>query len=420
MRLVAAQSRFTTEASAEIAKINWWLLVYGTGVVVSLGIFFRKFQNLSRLFRFRAISAEKNLRIIEVPNSNIACTFYRTIFLGDQLTETEKLQILSHELVHVKQKHSLDLLFFEILKIIFWFNPLVYIYQNRMAAVHEFIADASVVKSTPKRSYYEQLLNSAFNTTNISFINQFINQSLIKKRIVMLQKSRSKTTAKLKYLVMIPLVMAMLTYVACSDENSSMNYQEEDSLSQYSYTMNKQEEMSNEKREIHKKYEDFLINNPDYVSWATIEGNQITYSVHSRNEEVPEGYIKLEVSDKYDMYINLPGSTKNANGEEKSETIKYEKGDDIPFAVIEEVPVFPGCEGLETNEERKNCMSQKIQEHVQKEFNTSLGKQLGLTGRNRVIAIFKINSQGQVIDVRSRAPHPALEEEAKRVINSLP
>src|SRR5690606_18085237 len=150
----------------------------------------------------------------------IACTFYRTIFLGDQLTEAERQQILSHELVHVKQKHSLDLVFFEILKIIFWFNPLIYIYQNRIAILHEFIADAAVVKNAEKRNYYEQLLNSAFNTNNISFINQFFNHSLIKKRIVMLQKSRSKTIAKLKYLVLVPVMLLMLTYVACSEDKT--------------------------------------------------------------------------------------------------------------------------------------------------------------------------------------------------------
>ncbi|HEY9184268.1 MAG TPA: M56 family metallopeptidase, partial [Salegentibacter sp.] len=170
-------------------QINWWLVAYFSGVLLSTLLFFKKYQNLSRLFSFRRISKEKDFSIVEVPNSKIACTFYKTVFLGDQLSEEEKQQILSHELVHVKQKHSLDLVFFELLKIIFWFNPLVYIFQHRIAILHEFIADASVVKTTKKRNYYEQLLNTAFNTRNISFINQFFNHSLIKKRILMLQKS---------------------------------------------------------------------------------------------------------------------------------------------------------------------------------------------------------------------------------------
>jgi len=93
---------------------------------------------------------------------------------------------------------------------------------------------------------------------------------------------------------------------------------------------------------------------------------------------------------------------------------------DVPFGVIENVPVFPGCENLKNNIQRKNCMSEKIDEFVKKEFNADLGSQLGLKGVNRVIVQFKIDKEGNVTDVRSRAPHPRLEQEAARVINSLP
>jgi periplasmic protein TonB len=93
---------------------------------------------------------------------------------------------------------------------------------------------------------------------------------------------------------------------------------------------------------------------------------------------------------------------------------------DVPFAVIENVPIFPGCENLSNNDQRKKCMSEKVQAFVQKKFNTDLGSQLGLTGVNRVIVQFKIDKSGNITDVRSRAPHPRLEQEAARVINSLP
>ena len=204
------------ESSAPV--INHWVVVYLLGFLISFIIVLKKYNHLNRMFRFKKIAVEGYVNIIEVPNSTIACTFYRTIFLGDRLTEAEKQHILSHELVHVKQNHSLDLVFFEVLKVIFWFNPLIYIYQSRIATVHEFIADAAVVEVTERRSYYEQLLNSAFSTQNISFINQFFNHSLIKKRILMLQKSRSKSISKARYLLMLPLMFFMLTYVACSDE----------------------------------------------------------------------------------------------------------------------------------------------------------------------------------------------------------
>ncbi|CAN5221903.1 hypothetical protein BH23BAC2_BH23BAC2_21310 [soil metagenome] len=93
---------------------------------------------------------------------------------------------------------------------------------------------------------------------------------------------------------------------------------------------------------------------------------------------------------------------------------------DVPFAVIENVPIFPGCESQSNNEARRKCMSEKVDEFVKRRFNTDLGSQLGLSGINRVIVVFKIDKTGAITDVRARAPHPRLEQEAARVINLLP
>src|SRR5690606_3520155 len=83
----------------------------------------------------------------------------------------------------------------------------------------------------------------------------------VKKRILMLQKSRSKSQARLKYLAIVPLLLIMLTYVACSDGNSRKDG--EDQLSQFTYTIKLGEkEMDAPTKEIHEKYEAFLRNNP--------------------------------------------------------------------------------------------------------------------------------------------------------------
>lgn len=92
---------------------------------------------------------------------------------------------------------------------------------------------------------------------------------------------------------------------------------------------------------------------------------------------------------------------------------------EVPFAVIENVPVFPGCEGGDNNAKR-DCMSKKIQEFVGKKFNTDLAGELGLSGRQRINVIFKIDKTGNVVGIRARAPHPGLEKEATRVIGLLP
>ena len=93
---------------------------------------------------------------------------------------------------------------------------------------------------------------------------------------------------------------------------------------------------------------------------------------------------------------------------------------EVPFDFIEDVPVFPGCESLSENDERKKCMSEEINRFVMKEFNTQLGAELGLTGTNLVIIIFVVDRQGEIGQIRTRAPHPGLEKEAERVIKSLP
>jgi len=362
-------------------QINWWLVIYVAGVVLSLILLLKKYQNLNHLFRFRRVSEDKELRIIEVPNSKIACTFYKTVFLGDKLSEAEKQQILSHELVHVKQKHSLDLVFFEALKIIFWFNPLVYIYQNRIAALHEFIADANVVKTITKCSYYEQLLNTAFNTQNISFINQFFNHSLIKKRIIMLQKSRSKTIAKFKYLLVLPLLFMMLTYVSCSENREGIEKDEPiyQQLTEIKLAVQEGKELSLEEKE------------------ELFEIMKVVMDNENRPTPPPPPLPPFEKS---------AGSGDNSNA--------------VPFGVIEDVPVFEGCEDLSSNEERKDCMSRQITQFVNMNFNTNLGEELNLKGVNRIITQFRIDETGKIVDVKARASHPALQEEAIRVISEIP
>ena len=98
---------------------------------------------------------------------------------------------------------------------------------------------------------------------------------------------------------------------------------------------------------------------------------------------------------------------------------EVEEDIEVPFSVIENVPIFPGCD-KGNNEARRKCMSQKITKLIKKEFNTDLAGSLGLYGTHRISVIFKIDKNGDVFGVRARAQHPKLVKEAKRVINMLP
>ena len=105
---------------------------------------------------------------------------------------------------------------------------------------------------------------------------------------------------------------------------------------------------------------------------------------------------------------------------EEVEVVETQDELEIPFAVIDNVPTYPGCNELEGNEDKKTCMSDKVSKYVSANFNTSIAKPLGLTGVNRVFVSFRINKRGQVDNVEARASHPDIAEEARRVIYNLP
>ena len=126
-------------------------------------------------------------------------------------------------------------------------------------------------------------------------------------------------------------------------------------------------------------------------------------------EEIEETVIESTETDEEEEIVEI----------EEVEVDEVEEDIEVPFSVIENVPIFPGCESG-NNDAKRKCMSGKITKFVQKKFNTDLAGDLGLTGRQRISVVFKIDKTGNVVGVRSRAPHPRLEKEAARVINLLP
>jgi protein TonB len=93
--------------------------------------------------------------------------------------------------------------------------------------------------------------------------------------------------------------------------------------------------------------------------------------------------------------------------------------EEVPFAVIEEAPIYPGCKGSKA--QRKQCLQDKIKELVYKKYNTSLASELGLEeGKKKVYVMFKIDYMGNIVNVQARGPHRRLEKEAIRVVNLLP
>jgi hypothetical protein len=354
-----------------------WELFFILGSTIALVLFAYKLIKIAVLIYNNPKHWKGNVLIIRLLNSSTAFSFFHYIFLGERIKAIEQENILKHELIHVQEKHTFDLLFFEVLRILFWFNPLIYMCQNRMSTLHEYIADAKAVKTQNETKYYENLLAQVFETKKVSFINSFFKQSLIKKRIIMLTKTKSKQILKLKYALLIPMVFGMIIYTSCERESINSETQE---LS-----------ISNQIEQLRNAIE--------ANSEISIEDRKavIGLAAYARN-------LTVKIKEKFEVI----------------ETQNYSNVSEIPFHVIENVPIFPGCETLSTNAERRKCMSEKINTLVMENFNTKLGKELGLNGRQRINVIFKIDKNGNITDIRSRAPHPDLETEAIRVISLLP
>lgn len=120
--------------------------------------------------------------------------------------------ISHHEDVHLKQFHSIDVLLFELITILNWFNPVVYLYKKALKDNHEYLADEATASYQGDREHYSLLLlSAAFKISPHALTNSFFSkQSLIKKRIYMLHKEKSKRRAVLKYGLYLPVFSGML------------------------------------------------------------------------------------------------------------------------------------------------------------------------------------------------------------------
>ena len=158
-------------------------------------------------------------KAIEAPQPSAAYSFFKKISLGNNLSNQGI--IAEHEQVHASQWHSVDVMIIEIVMIINWFNPVVYLYRFSIKYIHEFIADRQVLQSgTDKADYALLLLSQTFDTPASGLVSNFYSSSLLRQRIVMLQKDKSKRIALVKYGLSAPLFMLMLIFSSATVNNS--------------------------------------------------------------------------------------------------------------------------------------------------------------------------------------------------------
>jgi bla regulator protein BlaR1 len=228
--IVVSNANFIENKSESTSYFSSISVLYGIGILVFLTLFLIKLFKIYQVKQNTLIEVIDKVEVYRIKNSNQAFSFFNYIFIGNNNANIET--IVKHEAVHKKQLHSLDLVILEMLKIIFWFNPIVYFYRKRIVEIHEFEADSASITEN-KSSYYETLICQIFEVNSISLANNFYNQSLIKKRLVMLQKSKSKKAGMMKYLVVIPMTalsLMLFSTTAIAQETKSKIAQEKDEI----------------------------------------------------------------------------------------------------------------------------------------------------------------------------------------------
>lgn len=195
-----------------VHHLNWQdclIYAYALGCAVLLLALLIKLFVLVRMIWNAKRERRDQYRLIYLPESDIAFSFFNYLFIGTNAAGEKT--IIRHELVHIRQKHSLDIMFVEVLKIFNWFNPFVYLLQNSLKTIHEYIADEQTAAyENDTVGYTTFLVNNAYGAGSTSITHSFFNYNLLKKRIIMLNRKRSGTSARLKYLIAAPVFAGLL------------------------------------------------------------------------------------------------------------------------------------------------------------------------------------------------------------------
>lgn len=205
----------STMVARPAAKGNNDLIELGISSLYILVAVFFSVKLLRGLFQVIALSRKTKRHQdgqvvhIELEQGKPAFSFFNLLFIPADVAGKET--ILKHEMVHIRQKHSLDILFFEIVQILNWFNPVSYLIKKDIKLLHEYIADELTTnEEIQKHDYALFLIRNSFGAETQQLSNQIFNPSILKQRINMLNKEKSTGRARLKLLLAVPLIGGML------------------------------------------------------------------------------------------------------------------------------------------------------------------------------------------------------------------
>ncbi|MCX6249283.1 MAG: M56 family metallopeptidase [Bacteroidetes bacterium] len=202
--------------TASLQQFNWLEvagIVYFTGLIIFGARFISRFIYMLILVKRNGLIRREGVNLVVMKKSCSPFSFLNFVFLDEDAVRSGDLHtILLHEKEHIRQFHSVDLILSEIVKMVQWFNPFAWRISRSLKSVHEFLADKGVLKSGIETDEYRQILVTRAIGKEVFAMSNNFNVSLIKTRIIMMTKSRSKNWAGLKVFFALPAVFTVLFF----------------------------------------------------------------------------------------------------------------------------------------------------------------------------------------------------------------
>lgn len=192
-------------------EITIWLIY----LLITLVLFIRFNQNILKFYqkiKTNKIQDYQNSKLVLLSEETLPYTFLNYIFINknDFNNRNVEQELFTHELTHVNQKHTLDVLFIELLKVIFWFNPIFIFYKKAIQLNHEFLADENVNSIHNNISFYQDLLLTKTSYYNNQLASN-LNYQLTKKRLIMMTKNTSKIHKIIKKISILPIIIGLVS-----------------------------------------------------------------------------------------------------------------------------------------------------------------------------------------------------------------
>ena len=331
-----SELEYVIETSVEEAKstnYSWLTLVtllYIFGVVTAFCRFLYGFRQIYGLYRAGTIIKKGNYQLVLTKTPHLPLSFFNYLFWNEDvaLEDKDSGKIITHELAHINQWHSLDVLFLEFLGIALWFSPPIYWYKKSLRTVHEYLADAYVLRNTKKKQYGHLLIRQVQSGMQVALANNFIHSQL-KQRINMMTRNKSGRKALTRYLPALPLLLLMV--LVFSNKNVQQNFNETTVKASLAF-----DELSPDLLKALVATED-----ERYFNFNNKKAKQALVAAYAINEDVYDyvGTILLEAGFKK---MEDSKKIKNLHKEAKRLIAKYPKNESDIKTLMKEVALENG------------------------------------------------------------------------------